>query len=350
MNRRPRCTLTTLDLAEECEPVDGDDPSTVPGVTWPAAPAVSEQLERERRRWDTWADDRLPAGTRTRAIPGGRCWPLAFEPTDLSASAPVLVHLPGRWGNGRRWAAERPSSDLRVALAEAGFPSVTAHYRLSPANSTDLAVDDIATVRTHHLLDDVVAAVAAAQRVYGSRPVVLCGFSLGASLGFLAAANPAVRALVALDGGLPPSGLARLGDVGCVANPNLHPRHVAAALARIRSTEHPAELRDQLRWRLGQDLWWPVAQLSEIRTGIADAGEELGGRLRTVTCPILCIAADDRDDPDDPRGPRTAARTGAEHVRTVRLRNWRHEDVVTRTRERDEGLLRNVIEFLDAMV
>lgn len=310
--------------------------------------------------WDSWADS---AKARLREVgvklgeleakqertPGSQPVRLSiFQPTHLSTPGPLVVYMPGRWCNSRLWAVDEPTSDLRVALAVAGYPTITVAYRASEASCGKVTMEDVAAVRTSHLLADVATAVTCATRAMGSRPVVLCGFSMGASLGFLAAADIKVQALVAMDGGLhtgPPQ-RPELADQSVIANPYRHPRHVRAALARIAAPDTPVTVRDRMRWRLVQDRWWSAAQVGEIRSGLDVEGASLRDRLQAVTCPILCFAADDRDSHDDLRAPRTAALTRARTVRTVQLRNWLHEDVATSPRTRGEDLALRIDEFL----
>lgn len=285
------------------------------------------------------------------------CLPAAVRPLcpDLDGTSVLLprrrrgaasvVYLPGRWGNSRLWAVREPSSDPRTALVMSGLPVVTARYRCSAAEHRQVTVATMAAVTTRDLLEDIAEAIGLAASLFGPGPVVLCGYSMGAALGFLSAAHPKVRALVSLDGGLPATAQAPCGQSGCVANPSFHPRHLESALAQLAD---PVTARhDVLSWRISHDLLWPAAQLDEIRTGELRTGRDVSAHLAEVTCPILCVAADDRDALDDLRGPRTAACTGASDVRTILLRGWRHEEVVTRPRANDEGLVRRIVEFID---
>lgn len=305
---------------------------------------------------DLWASsvlDRLPeVGVRLGGLPLSTAAPhrrlSMLEPSRALLAGPVVVYLPGRWCNSRLWAVEEPRSDLRVALAAAGYPTVTVGYRSSEVDGEALTPGRIATVRTRHLLADVALVVASVRRELKQRPVVLCGFSMGATLAFLAAADLPVQGVVAMDGGLP-DGLTDSHDLvptGVLANPNRHHRHVRGALARISAPGTPAAVKDRLRWRLAQDRWWPAAQVSEIRSGLGDDATVLGDRLRDVTCPILCFAADDRDPLDGLRAPRTAGRTRARQVRTVKLSGWCHEEVATMPRSQDDGLFAHLDEFL----
>lgn len=256
----------------------------------------------------------------------------------------VVVFVPGRWCTPRLWALDEPARDLRVALAEAGFASVTARFRCTPAG--DGAQPAVAGVRTRELLADVASALTAAAETLGARSIVLCGYSMGASLAFLAAGRHPVAALVALDGGLPLARTRRQPAPGCVANPNRHPRFVRSALALIASPLSTTSA-DVLRWRLSQNLWWPAGQVEEIRCGVSTAGEPLADSLRDVRCPILCVATDERDSPDRPRSVLTAQRTNAPWTRAVRLSGWRHEDPMIRARDDDDGLLGEIVRFLE---
>jgi pimeloyl-ACP methyl ester carboxylesterase len=271
----------------------------------------------------------------------------ALEPSAVAhPPAIAVVYLPGRWGNARLWAADEPRRDLRVALADAGFPSLTVSYACSTAARGDLPIDRVAAIRTEHLLEDVWDAVAVARDSFGISAVAVCGFSMGATLGFLAASGAGVTALVALDGGLPPTTTRPLSVGGCLDNPYLHPRHVHAALGQIASGgAGPA--RDELRWRLVQDPLWPAAQVEEVRCGIDASGVRLLDRVAGVTCPILCVGTDARDPADDLRAARTADATRAGWVRRAYLPGWRHEEVTTRARNQDSGLLDEIRRFLE---
>lgn len=292
------------------------------------------------------AYERLPAPIISQVSAGGHH--LIRPRMEVPPRFPLVVFVPGRWCNSQLWAVDDPLSDIRTALASRNFPSITVRYRCSSTENGSIDRIGIGAVRTSHLLEDVRTAIEAGRQSVGRRIVVLCGYSLGASLTFLSAAMEAeVGGIIALDGGLPESPVEYTpgSSDDCVANPFTHPRYVRAAFSRLTAAGTSAAVRDAIRWRMSQDRLWPSGQLNEIRSGIVD-GRRIPELLRAVECPILCVAADDRDPPGKLRSIQTAFRTASTAITSVRLVGWRHEDIVTRPRKYDDGLLDQCENFL----
>ena len=245
----------------------------------------------------------------------------------------------GRWTTFRR--------DLRVRLALAGYPSLTVRYCSSTIEHPSVTTAQIAATRTHHLLADVEGCVRTARRMHPGLAVALCGFSMGASIAFLAAADAAVAALLALDGGIPATADRRRSARGCVDNPFAHARFVRLGTCALSARTEPTEDADVLRWRLSQDLRWPMAQVEEVRCGVLADGTPMRERLRLVTCPVLAVCAGDREPVADRRARRTAELTSATRRIAVDLPAWTHEQIATRRSDRADGFWDRVRDFLE---
>jgi len=245
----------------------------------------------------------------------------------------AIVDIPGRWGTGCLWARDAPRRDLRARLAESGHDVLT--VRLRPA-ARDGAADEgdepdpaLAAVRTRDLLDDISAAAALARDRLRGAPLVLCGYSIGASLAFLAAARVGADALVVLDGGLPAvAGFGRGDEAPHVENPGRHPRSDRQALRALRSDPDGTAAidGDRVRWRLGHNRWWPAAPVDEIRRR-SPAGLAVNERLRAFTGAILCVAATGREPLEGHRTVRTAEQTRATRIELHHAEGLSHEDV-----------------------
>jgi dienelactone hydrolase len=290
-------------------------------------PTSSAALDQHVALWAETARARLPDSVRARGS--------VIEPAaGLAPGTPLVVYTPGRWCNSRLWATGDTMRDIRVALAAAGYVTATVKYRCSVAEHGTMPGMEIAAVTTQGLLEDIAQTMSDATSRYGNRPIVLCGFSMGAALAFMAAGAGVVRGLVAIDGGLPSATTLPREVKGTLENPLLHPRRVRSVLSRL--TMSPG--LDELRWSLTQDRLWPARQVEEMRSGLDDLGAPLAERLEAVTCPILCVSAGGRDPENDLRAERTAHLTSTVLIRSIRRLGWSHTDLETR-RDADRGCL-----------
>jgi pimeloyl-ACP methyl ester carboxylesterase len=249
-------------------------------------------------------------------------WATWLDPVRSAGDTAAVLYLPGRWGSPHLWAVVEPDRDLRVALALQGVPSITVRY---PTSATPDDKAGISILCTSDLLAAIVAAVAVAIRLFRPRPLVMCGYSMGASLAFLAGGLLPTAGVVALDGGLPNERLPSYGFDGCLQHPFRHPRAVRSALARLARTG--SERSDIDRWRLAHERWWPARQVAEVRSGNYAGRIDAGWRLRAITCPILTISAGDRDPTSDLRAERSARLTRSAVVRQLFLDGWTHDQV-----------------------
>ncbi|NUT19795.1 MAG: alpha/beta hydrolase [Hamadaea sp.] len=254
--------------------------------------------------------------------------------------AAVICFIPGRWNNVRTWTRDDVGRDFRVGLAQRGFAVGAVPFRTSRLQM-DLA--NLADCRTTDLLDDIDQALLVTRRAFPELPVILAGYSLGASLACLAASRDAgLNGLILLDGGIAPSGsaqpLASRHDL--VRSPSWNPRfrrQAEESLADSRngweSVASPlitslARDFDQLRYLMfGNDEWWPSRQIEEI-ANLAESeacGEILGG----IRIPVLGVRSKDSSS-----GTRCAATIQAmveSPSRTVHTlpADWTHIDVVS---------------------
>lgn len=258
----------------------------------------------------------------------------------------VLVFVPGRWCSSSLWAVDEIERDLRIRMAIAGWPSVTVRYRSSAIEFPSVTANQVAGIRTRDLVADVLGCVRVAMQMYPGLAVALCGFSMGASVAFLAATDQSVAAMLALDGGIPATADRPRAAPGCLENPYAHSRFVQAAVRELAGAGRWQSARDVLRWRLCQDRLWPAAQVEEVRCGVMVDGTRMLEQLRQVTCPVLAVSAGDRDPLSDRRAWRTANMTSAPQRCWLDLPAWNHEDVATRRSDGDDGFWETVDTFL----
>jgi pimeloyl-ACP methyl ester carboxylesterase len=292
------------------------------------------------------------------ALPGSvRLMPTARSSPAGTALCPAggrkdtaLVFVPGRWCSSSLWAVDEVERDLRVRMAIAGWPSVTVRYRSSAIEFPSMTADQVAGIRTHDLVADVLGCVRVAREIYPGLAVALCGFSMGASVAFLAATDQSVAALLALDGGIPAATDGPRAAPGCLENPYAHPRFVQTAVRELAGSGGCQYAKDVLRWRLCQDVLWPAAQVEEVRCGVMIDGTRISERLRQVICPVLTVSAGDRDPVSDRRARRTVGMTSAQQHCCLDLPTWNHEDVATRRSTGDDGFWETVSTFLSEAI
>ena len=247
-----------------------------------------------------------------------------------STTGAVVIHVPGRWGSGALWACDAPQRDLRRRPAVAGHEVVTVRWRRGARPGRGEDSQGLAAVRTKDLLDDVRAAVEVAREDRPQRPLVLCGYSMGATIAFLAAAEVGAAGLVVLDGGLPSRRDCRertLIGARVGGEPDASRAWADRSVARLLADPVSPDVdHDRLRWRLAHDRWWPGVQVEEIRRS-DPRGVDVDGRLRAFRRDILCVVATDRELMKGHRSVRTAAETGATQVHIHHAAGLTHDDI-----------------------
>jgi pimeloyl-ACP methyl ester carboxylesterase len=188
-----------------------------PRAQGPEAPCTHVQATREAQGTvlceDVWTCGRPPGGRFDR-IGLHRLAPCE------AVAGPVVLYLPGMHMNGEL-AIATPRNDLRVYLAVAGVRTWGVDYR-THAVPADAKPEDLAALAgwTSDVFVDDAAWAAGFVRGLDPGPLVVAGFSQGATLGYrlAARAHAGLAGLVALDGVAdppsPPDGNGPAIDVG----------------------------------------------------------------------------------------------------------------------------------------
>jgi len=219
-----------------------------------------------------------------------------------------------------------------------GFPVAT--VRLSAAGARS-------PTSTEELVAEIHAAQAAIAQRWAGAHVVLMGYSMGASLAFLACAEMEAAGLVILDGGLPDARWVDQAEPLTAAssqNPWLHPRGLRSAL-NIDAASTDVVRQSHLRWRMTQSRHWPHGQANEIRQLRLPSGLDPVILLSRIECPVLCVAAGDRDPPEDHRSIRTARLTSARSIQIHRT-PLDHEGVASGVGLAADNVTQQVLSFV----
>lgn len=256
----------------------------------------------------------------------------------LSNSSASVFFVHGRWHNASLW-DRNGKRDPRWQLAAHGitvftFDPTPAFLPSSPA--APLAMD----YRVNHVIAQVRLAVDYIETRLPDKPMVVMGYSMGASLAILCpwsdfAKRPA--GMILLDGGLAPDGGAKnrapsaVPPVAFAENPAWEKRFRQAALSDglgeesylCRFVPDDPCIRAFL---LSGNRWWPESlarEIEEIACGVATRHPEVGTLFASIDYPVLAMVTG-----KNTRALATAKATASKDIAQAKYVRARHADIV----------------------